>query len=89
MSGPFVIGKRYRVRKSFEALRDTFTEGDVLIYDSTAYSRYDGITGYFFVKEGSTKMQWWDIPDYEDLNVWKELFEPLPDATTETAIPAA
>ena len=44
---PFVKGRRYKVRQNFKALRSEFQAGEVLIFESRAWSRYDGITGYF------------------------------------------
>ncbi|TDU62526.1 hypothetical protein EI77_04627 [Prosthecobacter fusiformis] len=76
---PFVIGRHYRVRRTFKALRDHFTEGELLIFDSRAWSRYDGMTGFFFSQPGRENIRAWDIGDYEDLSIWTELFEELPD----------
>lgn len=78
--GPFVVGRRYRVLQSFTAMRDSFVKGDELVYESSAWSRYDGITGYFFRNQASGIMQWWDIYDHEPLSQWTELFEPLDSA---------
>lgn len=77
---PFIRGRRYRVRKSFAALRDSFTADEVLTFDSDAWSRYDGITGYFFRQPGSEKLRVWDIDDDADILIWKELFEELPES---------
>lgn len=76
---PFTIGKRYRVRHAFTALRDSFVADEVLLFDSFAWSRYDGITGYFFRQPEREIMRVWDIGDDEDVLVWRELFEELPD----------
>lgn len=75
---PFKTGAVYRVRCDFVALRDTFSAGEILIYDRSAWSRYDGITGYFFRQEGREGLRLWDIEDDADLSVWKELFEEVP-----------
>jgi len=72
---PFVIGRRYRVRMDYQALRDTFVAGEELTYDSEAYSRYDGYIGYFFTQAGTTKLRSWDITEDENLADWKDLFE--------------
>lgn len=78
--GPFKVGKRYRVLKNFTALRDSFTEGDVLTFTSSAYSRYDGITGYFFSRERDNGIQWWDVSDeVNDKAAAKEFFEEIPE----------
>ncbi len=74
---PFVTGRRYRVRRSFEALRDTFQGGEVLTYERDAYSRYDGLTGYFFSQPGSDRLRAWDISDDQDLETWRQFFEEI------------
>ena len=76
---PFTRGRRYRVRQSFVALRDSFTTADILTFDSDAWSRRDGITGYFFHQPGRETLRVWDIDDDADILVWRELFEELPD----------
>jgi hypothetical protein len=67
----FEVGKNYRVKKSFIALRDQFREGELLTYKESAYSRYDGITGYFFSDEKHGTRSWdvydGDKPDTDDL----------------------
>jgi hypothetical protein len=77
---PFTVGRRYRVRQSFKALRDAFTAGDVLVYEADAWSRYDGITGYFFHRQDGGRQQVWDIDDDADIDLRIDLFEELPDA---------
>lgn len=77
---PFTPGRAYRVRQNFAALRDSFTAGDVLTFDSDAWSRYDGITGYFFRQAGRDRLRVWDIDDEAEIRIWQELFEELPDA---------
>lgn len=74
---PFRVGARYRVKRSFKALRDRFEESEVLVFDSSAWSRYDGITGYFFTQAGAAGVRSWDIGDEESVEIWRELFEPL------------
>ena len=74
--GPFAVGQHYRVLKDFKALRDTFLAGEVVIYESTAWSRYDGITGYFF-QDLESRGRMWDIYDDEDVGIWKEFFAPV------------
>jgi len=76
---PFKIGTRYRVRRDFAALRDSFTADEVLTFHSDAWSRYDGITGYFFQQTGTEVLRAWDINDDDELEIWRELFEQLPE----------
>jgi hypothetical protein len=82
---PFVVGRRYRVRRDFQSLRDAFRAGEVLTYVRDAYSRYDSYTGYFFSQPGASASRSWDIHDEEDLAVWRELFEAMPDEGTHEA----
>jgi hypothetical protein len=50
-----------------------------MTFDSDAWSRYDGITGYAFRQPGRETLRVWDIDDDADILVWRELFEELPD----------
>jgi hypothetical protein len=74
----FGPGKRYRVLSEFKALRDTFRAGEILVFHSEAYSRYDGITGYFFTQDGIAGLRRWDVSDEDDTAVVSALFEELP-----------
>jgi hypothetical protein len=82
---PFIRGRRYRVRQSFAALRDFFTAGEILTFDSDAWSRYDGITGYFFRQSDLETRRVWDIYDDADILVWRELFEEIHDSVAPNA----
>jgi hypothetical protein len=84
-SSPFVVGQRYRVRRDFKSLRDTFRAGEVLTYERDTWSRYDGCTGYVFAQPSTSMPRCWDIYDDEDLALWLELFEALPNAEESTA----
>ncbi len=77
MECPFKKGNAYRVRRDFDALRDSFVTGEILVFDSCAWSRYDGMSGFFFRQPGREGIRLWDIADDVDLQVWKELFEDL------------
>lgn len=77
---PFKQGSAYRVRRDFTALRSSFTGGEILIFHSVAWSRYDGLLGFFFRHPGREGTWAWDIEDDADLEIWKELFEEMPDA---------
>lgn len=75
---PFKPGRSYRVRKDFTALRDVFKEGEILVFARCAWSRYDGISGYFFSMPGQEGTRAWDIPDEQDSGIWKEFFQEMP-----------
>jgi hypothetical protein len=72
--GPFVPGASYRVRKNFAADRDSFVEGEILIYRRSAISRYDAMAGYFF-EDGKGEIRSWDLEDTESTGIWSGLFE--------------
>ncbi|WP_395753179.1 hypothetical protein [Prosthecobacter sp.] len=76
--GPFQRGHGYRVKKTFAALRDSFTEGEVLIFQDSAYSRYDSITGYFFRQTGKEGLRVWDVDDDAEDGLWRQFFEEIP-----------
>ncbi len=83
-SGPFVTGKTYRVLQTFKALRDQFEAGELLVYKNSAWSRYDGITGYFFNTKGKDEGRMWDI--YDEVSVfseWTKYFAEVPEAEIE------
>jgi hypothetical protein len=73
---PFEVGRSYRVRKSFPAMRDDFHEGEVLKYKESAYSWYDGMTGYFFIDENEA-IRSWDVHDKDSVGISIDLFEAL------------
>jgi len=52
---------------------------EVLTFHSDAWSRYDGIIGYFFQQTGTEALRAWDIRDDDELDIWRELFEELPN----------
>jgi hypothetical protein len=79
---PFEIGATYRVLKYFVAFDDAFEAGELLVFVRDAYSRYDGMTGYFF-RDASGRYRRWDIADDDDLSRWKNIFERT-DRLTDT-----
>jgi hypothetical protein len=72
---PFRAGRSYRVKKTFKALRDDFRKGEILVFSHEGYSRYDGVTGYFFRAPPETSLRAWDIGDDDRTTVWSDLFE--------------
>ena len=73
---PFKIGRRYLVRKSFESLRDAFTEGEVVTYQEKVYSWYDGYTGFIF-SDAKKDSRVWDVHDDDSVEIWSTLFQEL------------
>ena len=74
-ASPFAVGRSYRVRRDFKALRDTFAAGEVLVYESDAYSHYHGYTAYVFSQSGREQKRVWDIHDDDTVESWRELFD--------------
>lgn len=74
-SCPFKVGGLYRIKRDFAALRDRFIAGEEMRFHSDAWSRYDGMSGYFFAQESGRQLRAWDICDNDDISVWTELFE--------------
>jgi hypothetical protein len=79
---PFRPGASYRVRQDFEAFRDTFREGEILIFRRDAFSRYDGMHGYMFSSQGNDGCdRVWDTDIYpnpiptRNVKLWKDFFE--------------
>ncbi|AOS45956.1 hypothetical protein Verru16b_03047 [Lacunisphaera limnophila] len=70
---PFKKGATYRVKKAFSSL-DDFSEGEVMKFEESSYSRYDEMSGFTFIdKEG--KRRRWDIHDQDSIEIWRKLFE--------------
>jgi hypothetical protein len=59
----FEFGGEYRVRTTFQAMRDSFVQDECVVYCSSAWSRYDGITGYFFYDPRTGHLRLWDVFD--------------------------
>jgi hypothetical protein len=52
----FEVGRRYRVLESFKSATSAFVAGEILVFQSAEYSRYDSNTGFIFKTEnGETK----------------------------------
>lgn len=69
----FKKGEKYKVNEHTHSLRDRFRKGEVLIFQTDIYSRYDGMTGYVFVDEWGTQKVF-DITDDEDFETANKLF---------------
>jgi hypothetical protein len=70
--------------KTFTPMRGSFEEGDVLTFDKDTYSRYDGMTGYFF-QDGAGVGRVWDVRDEDAIESWKNLFEEVTQDPPKTA----
>ena len=43
------------------------------------WSRYYGLTGYFFQEPDKEVLKSWDLADDQDLQIWKDFFEEIAD----------
>jgi hypothetical protein len=64
------------MRTDFVAMRESFTAGETLVYVESAYSRYDGVSGFMF-SDSIRKTRTWNVSDDEPLESWSQLFERL------------
>jgi len=74
-ANPFEYGAVYRVRHDFEAPRDRFVAGELLMYWRFGSSVYDGQQGYFFQQPDSERVRSWDISIGGDTSGWVDHFE--------------
>lgn len=72
---PFEKGAKYCVRQSFGSL-DKFSKGEVLVYEGSAYSPYDGMSGFDF-RDSDGDLRRWDMHDTEPLDLIQERFEKI------------
>ena len=80
----FVVGRRFRSKKSFMILDGYFVAGEVFIFEHFGYSHYDGAYVYTFRSEGDGHKAYWWVDDEqrrkesgEPLPDWQEFFEPI------------
>jgi hypothetical protein len=74
----FVVGHRYRVRKSFvSGGRFRFSVGEVVRFQRDAYSPYDNCFVYVFSSElDGAEKEWW-LNEEQAPEIWQDYFEPL------------
>jgi hypothetical protein len=70
------IGGEYRVQRTVKSWRDSFQEGECLIFISTAYSVYDSAYGYFFYDRTTGQRRVYDISDHPLPNNYPKEFHP-------------
>jgi hypothetical protein len=81
---PFRRGAKYRVLKTFTPMRGAFGTGELLTFDTDTYSRYDGMTGYFFHDTAGIGRVW-DVRDEDDIDRWKNIFVEVTEDATNNA----
>jgi hypothetical protein len=77
---PFQIGARYRPLKAVATFppEQSLIAGEVVIYQQSGYSRYDGCSIYAFVNELGEERSWWLSDDASD-DSWREVFAQVKD----------
>jgi hypothetical protein len=63
MNAHFEIGGEYQVQCTITSWRDSFQEGERLIFLSTAHSVYDSAFGYFFYDKTTGERRVYDVSD--------------------------
>jgi hypothetical protein len=78
---PFEVGKRYRALRSAPALpaESKLVPGEIITYEQSSYSRYDGCSIYHF-KNDSGKGRTWLLSDNAPVESWRAVFAPVEDA---------
>lgn len=76
---PFVSGRHYCVKRTFDSLTARFVAGQVLRFDEYVFSAYDGLNMFRFTDKGTGKWVNWEVPDSDKslLNRWSDVFEPI------------
>jgi hypothetical protein len=60
---PFRPGKRYEVRTEIKELGHSFTVGEIVVFSSWAYDPHNGVSRFWFTKEGSNETDAWHVWD--------------------------
>ena len=71
---PLRENARYRVTEDFASSTDAFQKGSVVTFVDTAYSAYDGMTGFRFRSDGGQVMAF-DVSDNEPVEDWTRKLE--------------
>lgn len=71
---PFRVGARYRVVKSAPPPSSpALSPGEIVTYQGSGYSRYDGYSIYYFLTESGLVHEWW-LGDDDPVETWQPLF---------------
>ena len=78
---PFVPGKSYRVKRTIAYLNHTFHENEIVIFSTSAYDPHNGVTRYWFKKNGSKEDNVWHVFDGAPtaMEIWRNYFEESPN----------
>ena len=65
------------MRTDFKSVLDAFKKGEVIIFESADYSRYDSATIYTFQSDDTGDRKQWFLSDEQASDVWKTFFEEI------------
>lgn len=65
---------KYCVTETFRSSTDSFENGEILTFVGTAYSAYDGMTGFRFIST-TGEIKAFDVPDNDQIETWTRRFE--------------
>ena len=60
---PFRVGKKYEALTRIEELGHIFDEGEVVVFKTPAYDPHNGVTRFWFTKDGDAEMNVWHVWD--------------------------
>ena len=60
---PFSAGEKYEVLTRIEELGHAFIEGEIVIFKTSAYDPHNGVTRFWFTKDGDVEMNVWHVWD--------------------------
>lgn len=62
---PFKPGTRYRVRANVSELGHSFCAGEVVTFTRWSYDAHNGVSRFWFVREGANVAEAWHVWDDE------------------------
>jgi hypothetical protein len=80
-SSRFKVGRSYRVLRAFQSGMDEFVPGEVLVFQSVSYSRYDESSAFLFRAAVGGELKTWFLYD-ADLDNGAELFVEVPESNS-------
>lgn len=60
---PFSVGKKYEALIRIEELGHIFDECEIMVFTTSAYDSHNGVTRFWFTKDGDAQMNVWHVWD--------------------------
>jgi hypothetical protein len=60
---PFSVGKKYESLTRIEELGHIFDECEIMVFRTSAYDPHNGVTRFWFAKDGDAQMNVWHVWD--------------------------